>query len=287
MSESGPLINVDLKPLADVAIKLLDKLDVCFGFSVPKGKRKDREMATEAFIKGIQDDQSLSLLEKAAFTSNARKIIKEYINHLDILSFALDKMPNDAHPEDLDDEWVSRFMESSKHVSDKQMQMIWGKLLAQECGAPGQTPKSLINILSSMDRSQAETFVKLNACTMTLMGDDGESESTIIYPFDSRQEINFGVSFEDLNELDSLGLLTFEPLGGYLFTTFHPTSASYYAQSVNLECYDAEGFPSGNVLMTKAGLCLSKAIISEKVQDYFEAICSFWEDNKVKLIDIL
>lgn len=84
---------------------------------------------------------------KAALISNARKIVKEYCNQKNIVSIAIQSVKSNAKPENIDDDWLAQFMDKARLVSAEEFQLIWGKILANECNHPGCVPRALLEIL--------------------------------------------------------------------------------------------------------------------------------------------
>lgn len=58
-------------------------------------------------------------------------------------------------------DWTVRYFESAKFVSDEQMQLFWGKLLAEEVMQPGSFSLRTLNILSHMSSAEARLFSSL------------------------------------------------------------------------------------------------------------------------------
>ncbi len=46
-------------------------------------------------------------------------------------------------------------------ISDEQMQALWAKILAGEANGPGRFSKKTVNIVASLDKSDAEAFTTL------------------------------------------------------------------------------------------------------------------------------
>jgi len=64
------------------------------------------------------------------------------------------------------EEFVERFMDSAKFVSEEEMQIVWGRILAKEFEEPRSTPPKLTRILSEITSSYATVFQ--NICSLTL-----------------------------------------------------------------------------------------------------------------------
>ena len=147
---------------ADKATGLLSKLYRGIGF-IPGfgGKRKDEEEAVHYLIEQIKNNSSIPPLLQAAYISKARETLKKYINQNSIVNLAIEQLSESNHAESVDDSWMSLFMDAAQHVSNEQIQIIWGTLLARECNSPGAIPKTLLHTLSFIPSSRAKKFEEI------------------------------------------------------------------------------------------------------------------------------
>ena len=98
-------------------------------------------------------------------------------------------------------DWTARYFESAKFVSDEQMQLFWGKLLAEEVIQPGTFSLRTINILSTMSSSEAKLFANL----ASLRIDDGETQFILhSAPF---LQLGQSLDFGKRNVLEDIGLI--------------------------------------------------------------------------------
>ena len=110
---------------------------------------KEAEQYLIEEIKNSTDPPSV----KAFKIKNIAKLLKEYQNQYDIYQIAQENLDADAkhdHSGDVNAEWLSRFMDSCKHVSADDVKIIWGKLLSEECKKPNSVPSRLISILPTL-----------------------------------------------------------------------------------------------------------------------------------------
>lgn len=201
---------------------------------------------------------------KTVKIKHAKKLLKEWENQYDIYKIAqdeLDTQPKQDHSEDVDAEWLSRFMDSSKHVCSDDVKLIWGKLLAEECTHPNSVPTRLINILSIMDRKLSLAFSTL--CSLCLY--DSRGNITPIIRSEDPFFRQLGLSFEMLSELDSIGLINFK--GGEEFRLFvsNPSITKFeHTYIYNSTAYRLESETRDivvtEVLMTDAGSALYRII---------------------------
>ncbi len=168
-------------------------------------------------------------------------------------------------------EWLERYMDSAKFVSDEQIQDIWGKILAKEFEAPGTTPRNITRILCEISPTCAKAFRSICGMrrTVVVIDDNGKvlsSAEGIVVPVtnDSTDFQTIGIPFEVFNELDSAGLIKFDWANGYVLKFAPEQKGSSriltYTEGVTREItkFGVKGIPTGCVLLTKAGECLER-----------------------------
>lgn len=211
---------------------------------------------------------------KAFKIKNVAKILKESDNQYDIYKIAqddLDTHPEQDHSENVDAEWLSRFMDSCKHVCSDDIKLIWGKLLAEECMKPDSVPTRLVHILSNLDRQSAQAFFTI--CNLCLESDD-DFIPVIFYHQDFFHHL--GLSFIVLSELDSMGLICFDNSSGHIVSSSNPLISEYkFDFRYNSSTYSVQSNNSyvvlGDVLLTTSGQSLCR-IIPRQVNSEFEAM---------------
>ncbi|WP_288776433.1 DUF2806 domain-containing protein, partial [uncultured Eubacterium sp.] len=138
------------------------------------------------------EKSNLSVEAKLYYLLNAKKELKQIKNQRTIAEIAI----NNAIPETdfsrksmINEEWLDRFMDSAKFVSQEEIQVIWGKILAKEFEKPGKTPTSMIRILSEITPELALVFKKI--CGMKILfseiaetGEPGETNQIVFVPYD-------------------------------------------------------------------------------------------------------
>lgn len=278
------LINVDLNPLCGVANNLIDKLSSGIGWIVTHDT-PDR-LAQKIYIEEIQKSD-FSPLVKAAMISNVNKTIKEYVNQVNIVKFAIDNMSSKARPEDVEDDWLWQFMDKARLVSDEQFQLIWGHILKEECNAPNSIPKSLLHILEQMDKTDAEGFGML--CSLSVyVSENGIKDFTPIVVASRLDDYyaKIGINYEMLSNLQSLGLI--EMSVGFSDNVYKinvnkkPINIQYFDEVYSFPEY-INHFICGNVIYTKAGNALCRALTAEKKEGFFQEQCvPIWKQQMEK-----
>ena len=111
----------------------------------------------------------------------------------------------------MENDWLVNFFDKSRIVSDNEMQDLWSRVLAGEANTPGTYSKRTVNFLSDLDKVDAELFTKLCGFGWTI-GD------VVPLVFDVQAEIynKYGINFNTLSHLESIGLVQFNNLSGFL-----------------------------------------------------------------------
>lgn len=260
---------------ADVANNLIDKISDAVGWVVTHDTAK--KIAIDTYIKDIQNS-NFDPITKAALISQANKTIREYNNQHNIVSKALSMIGPSARPGDLDFDWILQFMDKTRLVSDSEFQIIWAKILAEECNSPGTVPKALLHILEQMDKHSADSFMKIASVSINFT-DEGKVEYTPIVP---RNRFNsyfktIGINLNELIDLQSLGLINIaDGLTEYSMNCATSVVAQYHDQKYELP----KEFPVGDVLYTRIGQVLCGAVLAEKIEGFFDDICiPYWKEK--------
>lgn len=277
-------INISFDGLAEVANNVLNKLSDAVGWMVNHDTTK--RIATSTYIQEIQNSDYDPLM-KAALISSAKKSIKEYCNQANIVGIALQSVKATAKPNEVDDDWLAQFMDKTRLVSDKEFQILWGNILAEECNTPGSIPKSLLHIMEQMDKEQATQFMDLATISVyTEEGNERYFTPVIWREILAEYEDKYRITVDSLINLQSIGLIETQ-LGaissGFTITSeVTPVTIHYFDREYSLP-NDTSKFATGCVVYTKAGNALCRAVKPQKVEDFFETYCiSRWEAQLTK-----
>ena len=90
------------------------------------------------YCKKEMKNSGMTIKEKAKFIAGLPKLIRDSENNMRILKEAANLMENPENAVPLNQEWAAAFFEYSKKISDKDTQMILGKILAEELENKGE-----------------------------------------------------------------------------------------------------------------------------------------------------
>jgi len=151
----------------------------------------------------------------------------------------------------MEDDWVTNFFDKSRIVSDEDMQNLWSSVLAGDANAPGTYSKRTVNFLSGLDKRDAELFQAL--CSFGwVVG----KFSPLIFDFEDQIYIDNGLDFSTLNHLDSIGLIQFGHITGFIRKGLPKTYSVFYCGKeliLTLEKDSENQLPIGKVLLTSVG----------------------------------
>ena len=199
---------------ADVINNLIDKAANAIGW-VATHNTPQRE-AVNTFIQEIQKS-NYDPLTKAALISNAKRIIHEYTNQSKIMKNAANILKPSARPQDVDDTWLTLFMDKARLVSDEDFQLIWGQILAEECNEPNSVPKGLLHILERIDKEDAISFSKLCSVSVYYTDEKGSYYTPVVLEGkNSGFYDDIGLTLSTLVILQALSLIEYEPSSAVL-----------------------------------------------------------------------
>lgn len=280
MSDKNSLIDLDASN--DVIIKLLNMLENFAGWVImPKGKRADFEDGLTLYKDSIMNDDNLAPIEKAARISLSRTILRKYINQTKIISNAINNISKNANPDNLDVDWLNFFLSYAENISDEQMQLIWGKLLASKINGVSNINRKVLQIFSCIEKEDINVFCKL--CSMTFRNTKKEES---IYPFIYMKKHpayynKLGIRRYHLASLDNLGLIEYDIHSGFVLPQKVP-DISFKNKTISL--ISNERINNGNVRFTQVGQALYNITQVSALNGFIEFCMNVWNEDNVKYI---
>ena len=161
-------------------------------------ERKEQLGLSDTFVEELQHD--------------AIKRHRRAVNLANVLSYAESGISETANIDNVDDDWLEEFQDHAEKASDKDAQIIWGKLLAGEMNSPGSYSKQLMSTLSIMSRSDAEMFLKLTSFCIFCIESHGKTtrQVALLLHLDSDKDNTYNLeeyNYNMLSRLASFGLL--------------------------------------------------------------------------------
>ena len=105
------------------------------------------------------------------------------------------------------------------------------------------------------------------------------------YKKNEEQLRKMGISFNVLNELETLGVIKLETIGGYITQGIENKKVLIcVGDKLDVICeHNNDNIPIGNVLLTSVGEALQTITDSEEIPQYYEMIKKYLLDQNVKL----
>ena len=193
----------------------------------------------------------------------------------EVLHGATKYLNEDAEPEKIDDDWLTHFFGKCRAVSDKEMQALWSKILAGEANRAGSFSRRTVECVSTISKPEAEAFTRL--CrhawiihqTVVPLIDDPASDLC------KRSGINFSL----LTTFDSIGLIHFSNLTGYMIQELpEVVRAVYCSDTFQLTIPDGKKrqLPVGHALFSPTGLELLRITQARRLDGMTEHVLEKW-----------
>jgi hypothetical protein len=283
MEGSNSLVNFgELSKPADTLIKKIS--DALGGAFKPWQIRRVAEAEADAEIIRAKANIKITDLQHRAVERFFYEEAKKQDNIENISSKALPLLNSDSKPEQVEDDWITNFFDKCRLISDDKMQTIWSKILAGESNSPGNYSKKTIDILASMDKSDAELFTKLAGFCFFIDG----SVIPLIYDNENKIYVNNGIQFSTLTHLESIGLIRFDSLGGFTLSEMGQKICIYYlGKKLWIEMNETENnkLRIGQVMLTRFGEQLISICASNPVEGFIDFVKEKWQSFGIKVLD--
>lgn len=269
----GDLIN--LGDLSKPATVLVEKVCNAVGvvYEPTRIRRKAQAEAEAAQILAVGQIE-VDALQRRALERLVHQEARKQENIESITAQAARSLPPTAKVESLDEDWVAHFFKQCDTVSNAEMQSLWSKLLAGEAAVPGTYSRRTVDLVSTLDKTDAALFTALGQFVWVI-GDP----HPLIYDLNDEIYKANGITFESLKHLDAIGLVSFESIGGYQRQGFQKQAvAFYYGQPTLLE-FPAElnnQMEVGHALLTSAGKQLLAICGSQRSEPLYEHVIRRW-----------
>lgn len=141
------------------------------------------------------------LLESGKMTLTEYYKTKNFLDIAKIADGVLQKKGNKSSDKQYSFDWFTRYYEASGNISDKEMQVLWAKILAGEIEKPSSYSLRTLDVLRNMSKEEAECFVKI--CNASIKSG---SEKYVI-PVDQDYLSKNGIDYSDILMLEEIGLI--------------------------------------------------------------------------------
>ncbi len=204
------IIKIEGKPIE----KLIDVISNAIGtlYEPRQIVRNAKAEAKSESIKAIEKAKTQAIIdgniEKAQYLDriNNRLVNKEtkrQKNIEDVVAVAGSILQTEekVSEESVNQDWATRFFDIVQDISDDEMQLLWGRILAGEIKQPKSYSLRTLEILRNMTKEEAEIFQKVAQFILV-------NDQDIAFLFTSFNDLkNFGIPYYYIAKLVEIGLI--------------------------------------------------------------------------------
>lgn len=273
------LIHADFDGLSDAAKTFVEKAsDAVGGLFKPWQIGRIAKAEANASIVAEQAKIEITDLQRRAAARWLAEEEQKQKNMERITEKAVPHVSEAGRSADLDKDWLVNFYDKARLISDSEMQELWAKILAGEANTPGKVSKRTINLMASLDKTDAEMFKSLRR--FIWYGVITAGPTPLVFDHDHTIYKNNGVSWQTLRHLDDIGLISFETVTDLIATYPGPVmTPATWPQGLRISTYgskqiawapNAAKFPVGQVKLTRAGEDLCPVVDFNEVPGFFD-----------------
>lgn len=185
--------------------------------------------------------------------------------------------------EPVDQNWIARFFDSVASISNDDLRVIWGKILADEIKQPGSCSLRTLETVKNISKKEAEIFLKI--IPLVLKTDDGQ----FLYA-DADIFKKYNIIFNELMQLSDCGLMD---ATGTIYRAYDIAKASpvtlFYRNNIFLMTTGQEaGTLSFRVCpLSTSGCELFNTLEQDADVNYFvDVSAEIWKHNSNRLLTL-
>ena len=141
------------------------------------------------------------LVESGKMTLTEYYKTRNFLNIAKIADGILQKKGNKSSDKQYSFDWFIRYYEASGNISDKEMQILWAKILAGEIEKPSSYSLRTLDVLRNISKEEAERFVKI--CNAAIKIESGK----YAIPADRDYILKNSIDYSDILLLGEIGLI--------------------------------------------------------------------------------
>ena len=193
-------------------------------------------------------------------------------NNIDkVTRIAIEELENESSISStpVDEDWAVRFFNIVEDITDEQMQILWGKILAGEVKSPNSFSIRTIEFLKNMIKIDAELFTK--ASNYVITSDDG-----YFFFKGAKNEMleKHGLSYDERQKLIEIGLIRTGERTALIFDPKPENVETYYRSGKYIiKCKIKVGTPICDIpvfMLTTIGKELLKLITITQIEAYIK-----------------
>ena len=271
---------LNIGDLAKPATMLIEKISNAIGIIYePRHIKKIAKAEADADIIKFEAKERVKELALRTSDRMLQEEMRRQENIESIIEKAIHKLSSDAKAENIEDDWLTDFFSRSRIISDENMQEVWAKILAGEANSPNTYSKRTLNLLSILEKSEADLFAKL----CNLHWQIQSQILPVIFNIENEVYKKHNINFSTLSHLDSIGLINFNNLSEFELNSIKHPFVSFYGDNRYLFKLP-EGVSKinlGRVMFTKTGKELSYICNRKLDNDYLQYCIQEWQKQNI------
>lgn len=274
MGDGSSLVN--LGDISKPATVLIEKISDAVGgifkpYQITRIAKAEAEAEKIKAMAGIE----VSEIQQRGIVRLIQEEGKKQENIETITSESIKQLKEDSKPENIEDDWLMHFFDKCKLASDKEMQTLWSKILAGEANEPGAYSKKTVELLSILDKKDAQLFS--NLCIYSIASG---SVFPIIHDVQNEIYTKRGINFQSLSHLEDIGLVKFDNLTGFALQRLpKQITLLYFGIPMFIESKEEANnkLNIGKVMLTKAGQELAPIAGSVMDIEFMKYLIGEWK----------
>src|ERR1039457_5581175 len=154
---AGNATSQAVRAVAEVA-KLVVQPFSTFAQAYADDFRQRKLAITETEMRELKVRAQMNLEMEIVRHQINKEFILEKTEELLLAEEAQKELPPNTDAHQIDHDWLFKWADMAKEVSNDEIQWLWAKVLAGELKQPGKYSLRLLSILSSLRKSDAENF---------------------------------------------------------------------------------------------------------------------------------
>ncbi|MGD9126236.1 MAG: DUF2806 domain-containing protein [Planctomycetia bacterium] len=274
MPEGNSMIN--LGELSKPATALIEKIsDAVGGIFKPYQIKRIAKAEAEAQLIDTETQIQITDLHRRAMHRFVEEEAQKQGNIENITADSLPLLEDHSTPQNVDDDWITNFFDKCRIVSDREMQQLWSRVLANEANSPGTFSRRTVNLIADLDKQDAELFT--NLCRFGWMIGNF---TPLVFDYQHDVYNQQGINFISLHHLESLSLVQFNGIATFKQTGLPKEFAVlYYGTPVALTMPKDQNnnLDIGHVMLTNAGRQLAPICGSQPLPEFLEFVTERWK----------
>jgi hypothetical protein len=270
--------TINFGDLGKPANTLIEKIAGAIeGISKPAQIKRLAKAQAEADLIKAESDINIHELKQRALSRFVAEETKKQDNMEKITEKALPLLGKSSDPQKMEDDWITNFFDKSRIISDTEMQTLWSKVLAGEANSPGTFSKRTVNMLGSLDKTDAQLFTKLCSYVWIVGG-----PCPLVFDENAPIYVDSGIDLGTLVHLTNIGLISLNLSSKFGKTRIGKTLLVDYYSNQKLVTFPKEQdnlLLLGMVVFTNSGEQLQKICDAEPVNGFMDYVIDIWSKN--------